>query len=80
MVQETIILKEDLTALKCANIAKFNRDYTEESIFFIKNGKSLDGHSLFNLFNLNGKEGEEIIIKIDGPKEEKILREIKEIL
>ena len=80
MVQETIILKEDLNAIKCANIANFSRNYTEENISFIKNDKTLDGHSLFNLFNLHGKEGDEITIKIDGPKEEKILRKIKEIL
>lgn len=80
MVKETYVAKKTLEERDCAKIVNLNREYTEEEITFIKNGKRFDGHSLFNIINLKPKKGETIEIEIDGPKEEKLLKKNIELL
>jgi PTS HPr component phosphorylation site len=72
----TLTEKSQLSAQNAAKIVALCKEYTEEKIIFHSNDRLGDAHSLFNIINLEAKQGDELLIEVEGPKEEKVIKKI----
>lgn len=52
----------------------------KSEIFIEKNGKSVNAKSLINVLSLGVEQGQEIILKINGPDEVEALEELKKLI
>ncbi len=74
-----IINKTGLHARPATLFVDKSKKFKSE-IFIEKNGKSVNAKSLINILSLGVEQGQEIILKINGPDEVEALEELKKLI
>lgn len=81
MVEKNVIIKNEtgLHARPAAALVQFVKKY-DASVEIIVDNKVADAKSIFNVMSLGISKGTEIVLRVDGENEERVIEEVSDFI